>query len=98
MFDRKAAPEETRLEKAIDHAYRELAGHEAHTAQYAQIVDQIVKLHAMLSSDNKTKFRVDANTALVVGGNLLGVFGMLHHERLNVVTSKVMSLLLKPKP
>jgi len=40
---------------------------------------------------------ISKDTIAVVGGNLLGIFMVIKHESVNVVTSRAMSLLLKPK-
>ena len=39
--------------------------------------------------------RIDMDTLVAVGGNLLGILTIVNHERLNVVTSKALGLLWK---
>lgn len=93
---RKPKPEPTALETVLENAISELAGHDPDSDEYAKILKQIETIHGMTTSDKK-KPSIDPNTALVVAGNLVGVIAVISYERLHVIGSKAVGLLLKPK-
>ena len=93
MFGR--AKEPTQLDDAIDKAYRDLDSHPVGTEKYVQTLDAIVKLHKMKEDEKPSE--VDKNTALTVGANILGILLIIRHEHVNVITSRAMSALIKPK-
>lgn len=83
------------LEEVIATATQELKGHDAHSAQFATIVDQLTKLHAI--QDKKSSNRVSKDTLAVVAGNLAGIVLILHYEQLHPVVSKALSFAGKLK-
>lgn len=85
----------TTLDDVIDEAISELVGHQAHTPEYAQIVNQLTSLNA-IKSQQKTD-RISKDTLVLVAGNLLGILLIVKHEELNVVTSKAMNFVGKFK-
>lgn len=85
----------TSLDEAIEEALRELKGHDAHTESYAQVVDQITKLHAI--KDNNKPDRVSKDTLALVLGNITGIVMIVGYERTHIVTSKAMLLFGKHK-
>jgi hypothetical protein len=87
--------EELLLESAIDRAIRELGNHDVISAEYAKTLDRVVTLHKMLVEDKPNQ--VSKDTMAVVGANLLGIVLIIKHEFVNVVTSRAMSLLIKPR-
>jgi hypothetical protein len=86
---------ESQLEAAINKAYRDLDSHPVGTEKYVQTLDAIVKLHKMKEDEKPSE--VDKNTALIVGANILGILLIIRHEHVNVITSRAMSTLIKPK-
>ena len=91
MFEREQSP----LERAIDLAIRDLNSHVIGSEDYVRTLDALVKLHRMKSEERSSP--VSNDTLLIVGGNLLGIFMILKHEHVNVITSRAVGLLLKPK-
>ena len=91
MFNRN--PEKTGLEDAIETALSELKGYEITQDQYAQGVDQIVKLHAL--KQNEKRDRVSKDTLVATAGNLLGILVIVGYESRHVITSKALNLLPK---
>jgi hypothetical protein len=83
------------LEKAIERAIRNLGNHEVTSDEYAKTLDHVVTLHKMLVEDKPAQ--VSKDTMAVVGANLLGIVLVIKHEFVNVVTSRAMGLLLKPR-
>lgn len=47
--------------------------------------------------ENKRCSSVSPDTILLVAANLLGILAVLQHERVNVVTSKALGFIVKPR-
>lgn len=86
MFNRKPA-NNSRLDEAINDAFDELKGQDAHSEDYSKIVEQITALSAI--RDNTTD-RFSKDTMLLVIGNLAGILLIINHENVNVITSKAL--------
>ena len=93
MFYSKKPVEKTELEQAISEVLFELHGFGSESDEYAQMVDQLTKLHALKECEKPA--RITPDTLLLVGGNILGIFLILTYERANVVTSKALNFLFK---
>ena len=83
------------LENAFEKAIRDLGNHDVTTEEYAKTLDRVVVLHKMLVEEKPNQ--VSKDTMAVVGANLLGILMIIKHEFVNVISSKAMSLLMKPK-
>lgn len=83
------------LENAFEKAVRDLGNHETTSEEYAKTLDRVVTLHKMLVEDKPAS--VSKDTMAVVGANLLGIVLIIKHEFVNVISSRAMSLLIKPK-
>lgn len=82
------------LDREIVHSLRDLARHEVNSEEYLKILDRVVTLNRMKEED-KSKFG-SRDTLAVVFGNLLGIFMVVKHEHVNVITSRAFQLLLRP--
>lgn len=82
------------LEEEITRSLRELKFHEAASEEYQKRMDRLVSLYRM-KEEEKSKFGSRDNLA-VIFGNLMGIFMIIKHENVNVITSKAMQLLLRP--
>lgn len=82
------------LEKEIAHSLRDLAHQEVASDEYLKILDRVVTLNR-LKEEDKSRFG-SRDTLAVVFGNLLGIFMVVKHEHVNVITSRAMQLLLRP--
>jgi hypothetical protein len=85
----------TLLERITDRATRELNNHPIGSEEYVRTLDVVIKLHKL--REEETPKTVSKDTLLIVVANLLGIFMIIKHENVNVVTSKAMGLLLKPR-
>lgn len=94
MFTPKA-PYQAKLEKAIDELLLDLATVNSDSEEYNTMIDQLAKLCAL--RDQTSRKRISSDTLVIVGGNLLGILLIVGHERANVVTSKALSFVLKPR-
>lgn len=86
---------EAQLVRTLEEALRDLRTHEPDSEEYATILDRVVKLHK-LKEESKPS-RVNPDTWVLAGTNLLGIIMILKHEQLNVITSKAMSFIIRPR-
>lgn len=83
------------LENEVARAIRALKNHEIGSDDYATTLDRVVTLHKMLAEEKPNQ--VSKDTMAVVGANLLGIVLVIKHEFVNVITSRAMTLLVKPR-
>jgi len=91
MFSKKAKRD---LDQQIDRAVGDLRNHVLGSENYIVSLNMVTELTKL---KNEQSSAVSKDTMAVVGGNLLGIFMIIKHEAVNVVTSRAMSLLLKPR-
>jgi len=93
MFGKFREP--TSLDKEIDRVTRELDNHIVSSDEYNALLDQLVRLHKLR---NEEKSRgVSTDTLVLAGTNLLGILMVIRHEHINVITSRAMGMIQKPK-
>ncbi len=85
----------SKLEIAFDEALTELIDHPENSEAYATILDQIVKLHKLKEEEKPS--RVSKDTLALIAANLTGIVLIMTHERVNIITTKALSTLLKPR-
>lgn len=83
------------LSDALAKALVSLSVMEVGSEEYVKTLDQVVKLHKMMEEEKSSS--VSKDTLAVVGANLLGIILIIKHEFVNVITSKAISLLIKPR-
>lgn len=93
MFGKFREP--TQLDKAIARATRELDSHPVESDEYAQILEILSKLHKL--KDAERQKQVSNDTLILAGTNLLGILMVIRHEHINVITSRAMGMIQKPK-
>jgi predicted RNase H-like nuclease (RuvC/YqgF family) len=59
-------------------------------------IDNIVKMHEMESKNNRFK-PVSLDTALIVGANIFGILWLTRYEKENVINSKALGFVMKPR-
>ena len=97
MFNKQTPVTYPKLEAEINSAISNLEGIQPESKEYATIVDQIVKLDAVLSNNKVKKTAVSMDTLVAVGGNLLGILLILNYERVGAVTTKALGFVIKSK-
>lgn len=85
----------SRLQIEIDQLVLALGDHTTGSEEYGEIVERLSKLHK-INQDTRPA-SVDPNTALTIAANLVGIFMIVRHENLNVITSKALSFVLRPR-
>lgn len=93
MFNLKPQNENSGLQEAIDEILREMARYSSSSDEYAKMADQLSKLYSLKEIDSKR--RVSPDTLALVIANLTGIILIVGHERMNVVTSKALSFVMK---
>jgi hypothetical protein len=85
MFTKK---NDSALQTAINRAVKELADHKITSDEYATIVNHLCKMQEL---ENKNSRSLDPNAMIAVAANLTGILMIIHHEHVNVITSKALS-------
>lgn len=89
--------EQTKLERAFDKAVDSLDSCVVGSKEYMEKLDAVGKLCAMVQDSKPKPDRVSADTAASIFANLLGIFMIIRYEKANVITTKAMSLLNRPR-
>lgn len=98
MFKNKPPIEPTALDKAIDECIENLKGFDPHTDEYAKTVKQLAELeNVRQQSKKKAKSMFTPDAMLTAGASLLGILLILNYERANVVATKALGFVSKPK-
>lgn len=93
MILKKSKPEKSGLDEAIDEVLREMKGFTSDQDEYALMVAQLTKLHALKVNEKPDCLSKD--TMAIVIGNLLAVGIIVGYERTNIISSKALTLLWK---
>lgn len=92
MYTQKPT-EKTGLEKAIDRVLTEMDNETVESETYAAMVDQLIKLHAMKTTESRP--RISPDTWATITANLAGILVIVGHERTHIVTSKALGFVKK---
>jgi hypothetical protein len=87
---------DTSIKELIDVAYTQLYSLEVDTPEYDKVLNQIERLHK-LSSREKEGYKVSPDVLVTVLANLAGILLILNYERMQIVTSKALSFVIKTK-
>lgn len=88
MFKLKIDREQTGLEKACDRILSEMDNQTADSETHANMVDQLVKLHALKTTESLRLPSPDVVIAALA--NILAIILIVDYERVHVVTSKAL--------
>lgn len=92
MFARRKR-EPSRLDRAIDEVFDDMAGFTSDADEYGAMADQLSKLYSLKEIDQPK--RVSPDTWATVSANLLGILVIVGHERAHIITSKALNFVLK---
>jgi exopolyphosphatase/pppGpp-phosphohydrolase len=65
------------------------------SAEYAKMLRTAERLHEMLDKEKPSS--VSKEALLTVGANLLGIILIIKHENVNVITSKALGFVIRPR-
>lgn len=92
MFNKQKEP--SKLDKAIDSIYEEMASVNADSKEYAAMTKQLTKLHKMKTQEKSSR-RPSPDTIMFVIANLAGIGLIIGHERGHVITSKALGFITR---
>lgn len=84
------------LEEELTRNIRTMKNHEPDSEEYNRLFDRVAKLHEVLT-ERKVKTTVSKDTLYTVGANLIGIVLIITHEYTSPLTSKALSLILRPR-
>lgn len=85
---------EIKLQLALDIAINNLLNCEPDTKEWKDCLDDVNTIGKLLGDKPKP---VDLNTVILSATNLAGILLIINHERLNVITTKALGFILKPR-
>lgn len=96
MLNQREKPKYKRLiESELETTVRALKTHTVISEEYAKTLNVVERLHEMLEEEKPSSVSKDALFA--VGANLLGILMIIKHENVNVITSKALSFVIRPR-
>lgn len=94
MFKSKLRPK-TDLEKTYDKALMKLNSLDVDSKEFEDSLDRVAKLHKMKEEEKPES--ISKETLALIATNLLGIFMIIHHERVDIITSKALPFVAKPR-
>lgn len=96
MFTRKEVPKYQRMiESEIEHILVSMKVNDPLQNAYDRNVNQVKTLVDLLEKDKPN--RLSAETRATIVANLVGILMIIKHERVNVITSKALSFVIKAR-
>lgn len=97
MFNSKETPRHQRLlESELERSIAWLKSANVDSEEYVKTLSVVERLHKMMDKDKPSSVSKDA--MLTVGANLLGIIMIISHEQIgNVITSKALGFVLRPR-
>lgn len=96
MFNPKEVPKYQRmLESELERILVRLKTELVLSEEYTQTLAITERLHDMMEKDKPSS--VSKETLVTVGANLLGIFMIIKHEHVNVITSKALGFVLRTR-
>ncbi len=86
---------QTPLDQEIDVAIKQLQGTPLTDETYEIMAKNLILLYKAKAETERG--HISKETLLTVGGNLAGILLILNYEKFNVISSKALSFILKPK-
>lgn len=98
MFNKNKneTPEPTKLEKALNAAYDALLAQDLSGPEYLATLEKLERLHKLAPPTAEVK-PVSMDAVIAVAGNLAGIVMILSHERVAVIGTKALGMVIKPR-
>lgn len=94
MFIKKMNDENEHLSRTMERLFSKLEDHEPDSPEYSDTLEKLERLHKLRTPQ---KDAVSKDALIAVAGNLLGIGMILSYERVHIVTSKALSLIVKSR-
>lgn len=95
MFKKETEP--SKLELAIDVILTRMQYVDPESEEFAGLVARLDRLHSMKIAERNNRNKLSADAILTAGASILGIVLIIGHERLNVITTKALGFVAKPK-
>ena len=96
MFNSREQSNNQRLiEGELDRTLIHLKAETITDEEYAKTLSLVERLHKML--DKEKPASVSKDTMLTVAANLVGIILILKHEHVNVISSKALGFIMRPR-
>jgi len=97
MFKKNIKEERPGLDRAIDRALNKLEEHEPDSPEHAKIMDSLERLYKLQLPAEEAAKPVSRDAILAAVANIAGIVLIIHSERVQVITSKALGFVAKPK-
>lgn len=95
-FEKIFKTDPTKLEEEIHRVLSQMAEiDDPADEKYAKLNDQLKQLHALKEAETSHK-RVSRDQLVAAAVHLAGIVAVINHERLNTITSRTASMIMKP--
>jgi len=89
--------EPTELDLAIKRIHESMQYVDPESEEYGTLIGRLDKLHSMKIAERNDRNKVSYDALLTAGASILGILIIIGHERVNVITSKALGFVAKPK-
>lgn len=96
IFKSKTEKKSDPIDEVIANLANEMVGHEGHTEEYANCAAALKTLYEAKATLPKRNV-LSADTAATIAANLVGIIMIIGHERANVITTKALGFIIKPR-
>ena len=98
MFTKKEPPKyyQRKIEEELERAIACLKTSLIDSEEYAKMLTSAERLHGMLDEEKKSS-SVSRDVLANIGANLLGIFMIIKHENVNVITSKALNFVIRTR-
>jgi hypothetical protein len=83
------------LEKELEQQLLLLRSRLSETEEYTAILGNVERLHELLGEHKPT--RISPETRATIAANLIGILMIIRHEDVNVISSKALGFVLRPR-
>jgi hypothetical protein len=96
VFNSKEVPRRQRLlESELERALTRLRTELPNSEDYPKMLTIVERLHELM--DDEKPSAVSKDVMLTVAANLLGILLIIKHESVNVISSKALSFVMRPR-
>ena len=97
----KVKNDESKLDEEIKELIEDLKISRKSPDDYLHLTSSLVKLYEAkeieCSINSKNSFKIDYNNLIMIAGNLAGILLILNYEKFDAITSKALTMIVKPK-
>jgi len=95
MFWNPKTPEEVKVDDVVDTLLSQMQDRTPDSPEFADYLTYLERMDKLRNTNKRA--RVSPDTVVLAVCNLAGILAVLHYEKLDVITSKAMNLVIKSK-